>query len=222
MSHSELPEARILADIREENPYIEDQLYDNAQFVLLDTFEARHATKFLIRNLDQADALLLGLALEGHPDHFKSAIRVAKKSSREHSNFIVELFVKKDSDKSGIQVLQECFSDLETLFQVIKEKATILFNCSISMTSLNNHTAIHRTEDLFNCFQTFETLASNSPLKHKEEEEKEDFSCGREIDLEDGSDLSNSLKQQLESKNFLPIIGKESFTEVQNIKRAKD
>jgi hypothetical protein len=126
MTHCEFPESRILADVREENPLIEDQLYDDCQFDFLDSFEARHSHRFLIRNLDKVDAELLGLALYGHPERLRNGIREAKKTSKEESNFIIELYLKAASTKTPMQVIQECFEDLKHLFLHLQSESLSL------------------------------------------------------------------------------------------------
>lgn len=123
MSYSELKEARILANVREENPWIEDQLFDDAQYDFIDSFQSYHSTQFLIRNLDAVDAELLSLALYGHPDRLKYRIRLMKKTSKEYRSFYVELLVKPTSNKRPIEVIKECFQDLEQLFKQINCKA---------------------------------------------------------------------------------------------------
>lgn len=52
-------------------------------------------------------------------------------------------------------------------------------------------------------------------------EQEEGISCGQIVNLEDSSDESHRINQQLESNNFLAISEGESFATIQNRKRVK-
>ena len=123
MAYSELPTARILADVREPNTLIDDQLFDLNQFEFVDSFRAYDANRFLIRNADASDEQLLALALHGHPARLRFRIFPHKRTSTEDSSLYVELYVKDTLEKKRpLQVLQECFEDLAQLFVDVSQK----------------------------------------------------------------------------------------------------
>jgi hypothetical protein len=121
----ELPDARILADVRKANPLIEDQLYEEPIFAFVDSEKAVDATRFLIRNIDATEKELINLALEGHPDRNAAyRIRDSKKSHNEYRNKYIELSTKPDSEIQPLTMLQQTFNDLATFFGQLETRLT--------------------------------------------------------------------------------------------------
>jgi len=120
---NDLPDARILVDIRECHPIIEDQLHQQPLYDFIDSNKAYGCSKFLIRNVNVTEKNLVDLALLGHPDRASNyRIRQVHKSAKENNNIYVEAPVHDKSNKLPLQMLKECSHDIFLLFQQLENQ----------------------------------------------------------------------------------------------------
>lgn len=125
MNQPEFPCARILADCRKENPIIEDQLYNEPQYEFLDSHAAHHANKFLIREVDATEKLLLEFGLQGHPGRTANfRIRDDKPNHIEYRNLYVEVDTVDHKELRPIEMLREVCLDWVTFFEQLQQQLT--------------------------------------------------------------------------------------------------
>lgn len=120
MSIDELPNRRILADVRPFIPEIEDVVNAEGQFDRVDSFHGHQSNRFLLRNVDSTLTETLRLAFYENQECAQYRVMSERKGCHDTSNVIIEVYPTSDSDAMPLELVQRSFANVRDRYQQIR------------------------------------------------------------------------------------------------------